>query len=529
MIQGLNSFLEGFPQLTRLHISGGALTEIPPALGSMSELTHLNLSGNHIVLNEGTTTLLSGLTHLQDLNLGNNPALGRSPDFSMMLELTHIDLRNTGLTQWPTGYQALPGLTRLDLSANHLTTIPESALDTSEEGQRIASAINLYNNPIEGDFIDDAVDYHTETGIDLGLDIPNDSDSDASLSDDESPIHSPQGSRQPISRDESAWVEGLDNQEQEAFRDAWMRLAGEEPIEQSEAFFRVIGDLRESADFGDEVARPKLKDKVQRMVSAAAKDTALREKLFAKANAPQSDACADGVTVAFSDMGLDVLVHEAYIEPDASKTELKLLQLAKGKSRLDRVNAQARAVINERRSKGRNPDEAEIYLAFRVGLGERLELPWQATKMHYGRIAGVDPTQIETAYQAILEQERQPLDGVVQLVKQTFWKEYLEIQYLQELSEKEVLRDTKSDALLDLQSAQERWFNNGNLSEEEKARLQAVIKASARTLGKSEQEVFARPMNDAEYQALYEAIGREHNDEMVRLTAQALQEHGLTS
>ncbi|NWD48588.1 dermonecrotic toxin domain-containing protein [Pseudomonas gingeri] len=529
MTQGLNTFLEGFPQLKRLYISGGGLSEIPPALGPMSGLTHLNLSGNQIVLTEETATLLSGLTHLRELSLANNPTLGRSPDFSAMLELNRIDLHNTGLTHWPTGYQQLPELTLLNLSSNHLTMIPESVLDTSEEGQRIAVTLNLYENPIETGYFDDAVDYHTETGIDLGLDIPNDSDSDASVSGDESPAHSPQGSRAPVSRDESAWLQGLDNHEQEAFRDAWMRLAGEEPIEQSEAFFRVIGDLRESADYGDDVARPKLMDKVRRMVKAAVEDTALREKLFAKANAPQGDACADGITVAFSDMGLDVLLHEAYAEPDASSTELKLLQLAKGKSRLDRVNAQARAVINKRRGEGRSPDEAEVYLAFRIGLGERLELPWQASKMYYSQIAGITPAQVEMAYQAILEQERQPLDGIRQIVRQEFWKEYLEIQYLQELSEKEALRDAKSDALLDLQSAQERWFNTENLLEEEKTRLQAVMKTSAATLGKSEQAVFEQAMTDAEYQGLYEAIAHEHSDEMERLTVQALQEHGLAS
>ncbi len=268
------------------------------------------------------------------------------------------------------------------------------------------------------------------------------------------------------------------------------------------------------------------------MVSAAVEDTALREKLFAKANAPQADACADGITVAFSDMGFDVLLHEAYAEPDAGKVEAKLLQLAKGKSRLDRVNAQARDVINQRRAAGRRPDEAEVYLAFRIGLGEQLELPelpWQASTMHYEKIAGVTPQQIETAYQAILEQERQPMDAVRQLIGQSFWKDYLEIQYLQELSEKEALRDSKSDALLDLQSAQERWFGNGALPEEEKARLQAVMKTSASTLGQPEQEVFARPMTDAEYQALYEAIAREYSDEMERLTAQALREQGPAS
>lgn len=526
--EGLNTFLERFPQLNRLSVTGGALTEIPPALGSMSGLTYLNLANNSIVLSEERATLLTKLTQLTHLTLSDNPHLGRLPDFSAMPNLIIINLRNTGLTAWPTGYEGLLDLVQLDLSMNQLTTIPESVLDTSTRGQEIASAHYLFGNPIEAEYMNDLIAYHAETDIDLGLDIPVDSDSDASMSDD-SPAHSPQGSRAPVSRDEGAWLEGLDGKGQEAFRDTWMRLAGEEPIEQSEAFFRVIADLRESADYADDVARPKLLDKVRRMVSAAVEDTALREKLFTKANAPQADACADGITVAFSDMGFDVLLHEAYAEPDAGKVEAKLLQLAKGKSRLDRVNAQARDVINQRRAAGRRPDEAEVYLAFRIGLGEQLELPWQASTMHYEKIAGVTPQQIETAYQAILEQERQPMDAVRQLIGQSFWKDYLEIQYLQELSEKEALRDSKSDALLDLQSAQERWFGNGALPEEEKARLQAVMKTSASTLGQPEQEVFARPMTDAEYQALYEAIAREYSDEMERLTAQALREQGPAS
>ncbi|MGY2285969.1 dermonecrotic toxin domain-containing protein [Pseudomonas gingeri] len=525
--QGLNAFLEGFPQLKRLYISGGGLTEIPAALGSMSELTHLNLGGNQIVLTEESATLLGGLTRLREFNLSNNPTLGRLPDFSAMRELTRIGLRNTGLTQWPTGFTDLPALTHLDLSENELTLIPQSVLDTSEDGQRIARTLNLYGNPLEPYYLNDALDYHTETGIDLGLDIPADSDSDGNLSSDDSPVHSPQGSRPPASRDESPWLQGLDSQEQQAFRATWMSLASEEPVEQSEAFFRVIGDLALSADYKEADARPGLLDKVRRMVRGAAENTELREKLFLRATAPQSDACADGIAVAFSDMGFDVLLHEAYAEPDAQKIEAKLLQLARAKSRLDRTNAQARALIQKRRDAGRHPDEAEIYLAFRIGLAQRLELPWQASKMLFGRITGITPDQIEAVYQAILEQERQPMDRIRQIIAQEFWRDYLEVQYLQELSAKEALREAKSDALLDLQSAQERWFGDDALPEEEKTRLQAVMKASAATLGKPETEVFARVMTDAEYQNLYQAIAREHSDEMERLTAEALKEHGM--
>ncbi|NWB94017.1 dermonecrotic toxin domain-containing protein [Pseudomonas agarici] len=526
---GLNTFLSRFPQLNRLYISGGALAEIPPALGSMTRLTHLNLSGNRIVLSPETATLLSGLTHLRELTLAGNTTLGRSPDLSRMLELIRIDLGNTGLTAWPTGYERLPALTRLDLRSNRLTTIPDSVLDTSDEGQRIARALNLYGNPIESDYLEDASEYHALTDIDFGLDLPSDSDPDADLSSDDEPAHSPLGSPGPASRDERPWLPGLDGSEQEDFRNDWLQLASEEPITQSEAFFRVIGDLEESADYGDETARTSLIDKVRRMVRAAMRDTKVREQLFAKANSPQTDACADGIAVAFSDMGFDVLLHEAYAEPDVLQIEAKLLRLARGKSRLDRVNAQARILINKRKAMGRHPDEAEIYLAYRIGLAERLELPWQASKMLYGDIAGINQAQLDEAYQAILDQERQPMDVVGQIVKQEFWKEYLDIQYLQELSEKEALRNYKGSALLDLQAAQERWFNNGNLSADEKTALQTSMKALADILGQSEQQVFAQAMTDAEYLALYESIGRETTDEMERLTQQALGEHGLSS
>lgn len=526
---GLNSFLGHFPQLNRLYLSGGALTEVPSALGSMTRLTHLSLSNNNIVLSEETAALLSAMTRLTDLNLANNPGLGRTPDFSTLLGLTRIDLHGCGLATWPTGYERLPALARLDLGTNQLTTVPSTLLNLSQRGQRIASTLNLHGNPIGTSALDDVASYHAETDIDLGLDLPTDSDPEADLSSDDEPAHDRWGSRGTVQRDESAWLHRLAPEEQQAFRDAWTRLAAEEPVDQSEAFFRVISDLEQSADYEDKVTRPALVDKVRRMVRAAVEDTALREKLFLKASAPQPDACVDGMTVAFSDMGFDVLLYEAYAEPEAQRIELKLLRLAKGKARLDRVNGHARALIAKRRAEGADPDEAEIYLAYRVGLAERLVLPWQASKMVYEDVARVSQSQLDKAYLAILQQESQPGDAVRQIVKQAFWKDYLEIQYLQELSQKETLREQKSDALVDLQTAEERWFNNGKLSADEKARLEAAMKAAAATLGKPESEVFARSMTDAEYQALYEAIAREYNDELERLTEAALREHGLAS
>ncbi|KPA92010.1 C-terminal E3 ligase, LRR-interacting [Pseudomonas asplenii] len=517
----IDGFLARFPRLQQLSIRGGILQELPARLESMTQLTHLDLSSNRIVLTPQDASRLAALTRLRSLNLGRNPALGRTPDFSAMTELVYLYLNDCGLATWPSGFERLHGLNLLNLRSNRLTHVPSALLRTSQEGQRIARALDLFNNPIDN--LDDVVEYYEETDIDFNLELPIDSEDD-DLSLDDEPIHNPHLPRGPVSRDGEAWLQGLAPQEQEAFHNDWLLLANEEPAEQSEAFFRVIQDLQKSADYLDTRLRPRVLDKVRRMVRAMVADTALREKLLLKANAPDTHACEDGITVVFSDMGLDVLEHEAYAQPTPQQIEASLLELARGKSRLNRVNQQARAEINRRKAEGRNPDEAEVYLAYRTGLVERLNLPWQASTMQYGEIANIDQDQLDRAYASILDLERQPLDRVREALRQGFWRDYLDIQYLQELDAKRALRDNKGGALDDLHGAQQRWFASAGLPAAEKARLKSAIQAAARILGMSDQAVFARSMTDAEYQTLYEAIAREYEDELERLTQQALQE-----
>ncbi|SEL40056.1 C-terminal novel E3 ligase, LRR-interacting [Pseudomonas agarici] len=524
----LDSFLDTFPRLQRLDMSRNILTRLPSALARLTTLKHLDLKANQIVITPVTGAPLTHLTQLEVLILENNSTLSMLPDLSPLTRLSHLHLRNTGLRQWPRGYEQLPGLRTLDLSDNRISSIPDEVFAVDEQRQRLNRAINLEGNPIPPALRQRVESYRQQTGLDLGLDVLVESDDPSEWSGSSRPQsrassrHSRWGTPSPVPRDSTPWLEGLTRSEQQARRDLWLRLASDD-IEDSEAFFKVLEDLKYSADYHSLEHRLQLSERVWRMVRAASENTELREGLFNRANAPEPDACEDGITVVFSDMGLDVLLYEARSLPLEAR-EGPLLQLARGKSRLDQVNRQARRLIDTRKASGLTPDEAEVYLAFRIGLAQRLELPWQARKMNHADIAGVKSETLDEAYQAILEQEAQPGEMSRSLAKQPFWKDYLEKRFTEEpLKASREQRDNMIGALDDLLSAQREWFGGKALDTEQKTELAATIRQSARTLGLTETEVFASALTDSTYLSLSADIARQYTDTLEQLTEQRLQ------
>ncbi len=65
----LNGFLGLFPNLQRLNLSGNLLTRLPAALEQLTQLRHLELRNNQIVITPATAPLLIPLTRLETLNL----------------------------------------------------------------------------------------------------------------------------------------------------------------------------------------------------------------------------------------------------------------------------------------------------------------------------------------------------------------------------------------------------------------------------------------------------------------------------
>lgn len=107
------------------HPTGNRLTALPPGLGSLSRLSHLDASDNDL---RALPPSFSALTALTCLKLAANAGLGASqPCHSLapsLPHLRHLDLAGTGLQGLPPGFGAsCPGLTSLHLSSNDLREV----------------------------------------------------------------------------------------------------------------------------------------------------------------------------------------------------------------------------------------------------------------------------------------------------------------------------------------------------------------------------------------------------------------------
>lgn len=126
LTQDPSSFLQAFPNASRVSVSGNRLTAIPAALASMPRLSWLDLSANGL---EGHAELLTPLlaqTHLRELHLrDNSQPLGAEVFHAIdrLLRLELLDLSASRVTLDAAGFEALarlPRLRRLHLERNSI-------------------------------------------------------------------------------------------------------------------------------------------------------------------------------------------------------------------------------------------------------------------------------------------------------------------------------------------------------------------------------------------------------------------------
>jgi hypothetical protein len=233
--------------------------------------------------------------------------------------------------------------------------------------------------------------------------------------------------------------------------------------------------------------------------------------------------CADAGTQLFNHMGVNVLAYEAdaySVEP--KELELKLVTLAKGAARLEQVNEIARADVA---SRGGNPDDVEVYLAYQTGLAKRLGLPWQSEGMLYRAVSGVTDAMIDQACDTVLALGEG--DGLVnQMLELDFWKEYLSERYPVRLESNKRLFQHRYEALESLREIQRQWVQS--TVAEERAALREQLKTLMNDLPAPATVVFnEEPISDALFERLLVDLADDEKELARRLTREALTRAGL--
>ena len=418
-------FLENFPQLRELDLEGNIMNRLPPAIGELRQLTHLVLDNNQIMLTPQAVARLRSLTRLEVLRLHGNP-LGLVPDISQMPDLAILDLERTGIDQWPTGLfgKSRPRHIHLNLKHNRLVIIPDVA-PGSFRAELLARTI-VSRDPawMPERVLNKLKGYAESLGMDPDRPYP------------------PRGLM-----DSHKWGQGLS---ESAFREKLIIWDGVEDEIGSEKFFDMVRRLTESADFNSPQLsyRAELTAKLWRMLEAMYDDAQLRETAFSESVVVTE--CSDGATQLFNALGVKVLVKEAYALQHPGLIEAELVELARGKSRLDELGAIARRRIAARFENGERfrrvdangnvtgtIDEVEVQLAYMTDLAEKLDLPWQARGMLFRAISGVTPEMIEAARLHVLGLELGDLLEET-ILEQPFWKDYLENTYRDDIASKKL-------------------------------------------------------------------------------------------
>ncbi len=107
--------------LTHLSLMDNQLTYLPPEIGRLTNLKWLNLIGNKLV---NIPPEIGRLTNLTELYLENNQMKYLPPEIGQLTNLIELSLHRNKLTSLPPEIGQLTNLTELDLTCNGLKSLP---------------------------------------------------------------------------------------------------------------------------------------------------------------------------------------------------------------------------------------------------------------------------------------------------------------------------------------------------------------------------------------------------------------------
>ncbi|KQV17875.1 hypothetical protein ASC74_02985 [Pseudomonas sp. Root329] len=426
--EGLSDFLGAFTHVHTLALNANALYTLPESVTSLNRLKRLSAVNNRFSNAPQLQRQLAGLSNLESLNLAENWL--ESLDASPLIRLQALDLSGNRLVIWPQGTLQLPSLSALNLHDNMIESIPPALMADEHRVLRAgtdlaindldgASLLMLRNQVLQGEQIvgwtpeeiDEAlerIDSSSHSGT------FNDSDSDDSIASDVE-----------VDMDE---VTGTDARERwiapsAADSEELIRIWNDfEQAQNNQFFFNLLTKMEGTTDFL--TGRADLVRRVHTVLRVADSDAGLRDTIFEMARSGAT--CVDGQILLFSDIEVKAFEFETTKSISPGQQGNVLFRLGRSLFRLGKVEQIANRDIVQRQAKRRSIDPAEVRLAYRIGLAERLELPGQPRGMRYS--GNVTPAMLNAAHAEVIAAE-QSSAFIDDLVGRQYWSDYLKDKY----------------------------------------------------------------------------------------------------
>ncbi|SER62703.1 C-terminal novel E3 ligase, LRR-interacting [Pseudomonas sp. NFACC02] len=436
----LNALIRRFPHATAVDISGACVPPLlapPAALLELPDLREVELSGHGMLIDQAAFDFFCRIPQLRHLDLSAN-RLSDVIDTQAIVSRRweSLTLEGMGLERIPAWLaDLLPDhLYSLSLAENRLTELPPSLL-ANPRSHAARSEVVLTGNPLTRETLEAA---HLSEGPDrpfsFYMDLPDDLmdiESDDDSTDDEEDLV-------------DHWLFG--NQDARAAqRAAWTAI---ETAGDARSFLNLIGRLRRSADFLRN--RDALTSRVWSVLHAAADDAGLRVLLNGMAEeAITQRTCEDGVRLEFNQIEIQVFTRTSLRDiPDADRGRT-LYRLMRRLYHLDALDRLARQNSGAR-------DEAEVRMAYRVGLAQPLDLPLAPGNMLYREAAALGATELADVAAQVLQSETSA-EFLQQASNCEFWRDWLREAHARDFNElKEVFareRDQLEDQFPELDQA----------------------------------------------------------------------------
>jgi len=453
-------FLTRFRHVRWLNMANNRLRDLPPAVGEMHGMTRLFLQGNQLELTAETAQILAGRTTLRALWMQENPHLGVVPDFSLITDIREVDLANTGIDRWPTGLFDQPQLGKITLSNNQITTLPDFVIAPSTDrlahSVQVNSGTQISNNPLT-DATHERLRLYSERLTAAGTPLRH----RLNLLTTARPVFRIQV---PVSNPVALnpqWVAGMSAQ-QAATKIAQLNTLRAQ--EGSDGFFNIITGLAHHQDF-----RRQVWDVVDVISENSPQSRTLRRELFDRAC---EAGCTDLAAATFTDLQVLAMTHKASANAREDGNGAPLVELSKGLFRLRQVDdiaaaqvAASRAIANDPQVAGgernrhllRIRDPHEMTMAYRFGLKDRLQLPFQPQTLAYIGMADVTPEMLEVAFRKVIALNGSP-EEVQALVATDFWQDFITHKYSSQF-------DAARQPYQEMQATLDEQFSNKTLKQ----------------------------------------------------------------